>query len=830
MKNWTQAAETAFAHWARWMIRGRWVVLALSTLLFGLALTQLPKLQMDTSTEGFFHEDDPALINYEAFKAQFGSDKAIVLMIRPTEVFDLQTLQTLTALHADLERELPYLDEVISLVNITSVRGEADELIVEDLLEVIPQTPEELALLKERVLSNPLYRDQIISEDGRLTAMVIRPNALIPDEPLNAAPDDLLSFESGAETPIEDSDLLSFETTPASETEDLLAFDEGSSTETGYHSMNLKEEGEFMNVVRTITDRYRAENFQLYLGGMMVMESTIMGSMVQNMPRFTITALILIMVLLGVVFRRISGVILPLLTVVVALLSTVGLMAWLGIPFTIFSQILPSFLLAVGIGYSVHLLTIFFQQLQQGDPPEEALVESLRHSGLAILITSLTTAGGLLSFAGAGLAPIGDLGTFGAIGVLIAVAFTLGPLPALLAVLPIQPRKLLQASAETDSWLVRTALYSIRHPRTILLVSLVALIVSLLSALKLNFDHNPIAWMPPGHDLRVSNEAINAEMKGASVAEIVVRANSENALKTPEWMNALEQFNRAAEATVVGPLAVGKSTSMADTLKQIHRALNEDREEFYSIPADPELIAQELLLFENSGGDDLERQVNPLFTTARITVKMPWVNANVYSPVLQDLRNTAKEVFGPLGEFRITGMVVLLAETVVLMIESMLQSYLIAGVVITILMILVLGSLRQGLLSMVPNFLPIVLGLGVMHAVGLPLDAMSILVGSIALGLAVDDTIHFFHHFQRYYRETGNPEEAVRRTMNTTGKAMLFTSVVLSIGFFTYILSEMNNLFSFGLITGLTILFAFLADLLVAPALMGLLYHKRSLS
>jgi predicted RND superfamily exporter protein len=138
-----------------------------------------------------------------------------------------------------------------------------------------------------------------------------------------------------------------------------------------------------------------------------------------------------------------------------------------------------------------------------------------------------------------------------------------------------------------------------------------------------------------------------------------------------------------------------------------------------------------------------------------------------------------------------------------------------------------LGRLRLGLISMIPNFLPIVLGLGVMHWVGLPLDLMSILVGSIALGLAVDDTIHFFHNFQRYLQETGNPEEAVRRTLNTTGRAMLFTSVVLSIGFFSYTISEMNNLFSFGLITGLTILFAFLADLLVAPALMGLLHPKK---
>ncbi|MDG2199180.1 MAG: efflux RND transporter permease subunit [SAR324 cluster bacterium] len=157
----------------------------------------------------------------------------------------------------------------------------------------------------------------------------------------------------------------------------------------------------------------------------------------------------------------------------------------------------------------------------------------------------------------------------------------------------------------------------------------------------------------------------------------------------------------------------------------------------------------------------------------------------------------------------------------------MLQSYLIAGLVITLLMILVLGWLQLGLISIIPNFLPIVLGLGVTHWVELPLDLRSILVGSIALGLAVDDTIHFFHNFQRYLQKTGNPEEAVLRTLNTTGRTLLFTSVVLSIGFFSYTISEMNNLFSFGLITGLTILFAFLADLVVEPALMSLLHSKK---
>ncbi len=827
MRKWLNLAELGFERWGRWVTRRPWWTLGVFMLLFMALLTQLPKLQLDTSTEGFFRQDDPVLIEYERFKERFGSDKAVVLMIRPDDVFSPETLKALTSLHRELEKELPYLDEVVSLVNVTSVRGEAEKLIVEDLLKDSPETSEARQELRARVLSNPIYRDQLISEDGRLTAMVIRPTVMVLDELELASQAELLDFATNDQSVTED--LTDFdENSPSATADALLDFDEEPQQATNAHELTLEEESRLMAVLKSITGRYQSENFQIYLGGMIVMETTILASMLENMPRFTITALILIAVLLALVFRRISGVILPLLTVVIALLSTVGLMAATGTPFTIISQILPSFLLAVSIGYSVHLLTIFYQQLQIGNSRQESIVEALGHSGLAVLITSLTTAGGLVSFAGVGLAPVGDLGRFGAIGVLIAVLFTLAPLPALLTILPIQANQKSEASkTQQDSLMVHLGVFSLYNPWKVLMVSGAVLGVSFFSALQLEFDHNPIAWMPEGHDLRVSNEAINTEMKGASVAEVVVRTSEENALKSWEWMNALDQFNREAEATKVGALAVGKSTSMADTLKQIHQALNENRADFYTIPKDPELIAQELLLFENSGGDDLERQVNPLYTTARITVKMPWLNANQYAPVLQELRNKGTQIFGGLGEFHLTGMVVLLAETMVLMIDSMLQSYLVAGLVITLLMILVLGRLRLGLISMIPNFLPIVLGLGVMHWVGLPLDLMSILVGSIALGLAVDDTIHFFHNFQRYFQETGDPEEAVRRTLNTTGRAMLFTSIVLSIGFFSYTISEMNNLFSFGLITGLTILFAFLADLLVAPALMGLLHPKK---
>jgi predicted RND superfamily exporter protein len=134
-----------------------------------------------------------------------------------------------------------------------------------------------------------------------------------------------------------------------------------------------------------------------------------------------------------------------------------------------------------------------------------------------------------------------------------------------------------------------------------------------------------------------------------------------------------------------------------------------------------------------------------------------------------------------------------------------------------------LGSVRRGLVSMIPNLTPIVLTLGVMHLLSIPMDAFTLLIGATALGLAVDDTIHFMHNFGRYYEETQDVRHAVHETLHTTGRAMLFTTVILTTGFFMYTISVMENLFNFGFLTGIAIMLAFFADTILAPAIMLLM-------
>jgi predicted RND superfamily exporter protein len=239
------------------------------------------------------------------------------------------------------------------------------------------------------------------------------------------------------------------------------------------------------------------------------------------------------------------------------------------------------------------------------------------------------------------------------------------------------------------------------------------------------------------------------------------------------------------------------------------------------------LVAQELLLFENTGADDLEDVVDSQFQLARFTLKVPYADPTRYPEFIDKVESEFHGVFGDEVAVTTTGFMGMMGQTVKQVIVGMARSYALALAIITPLMILLLGSLRGGLVSMVPNLTPIMVTLGLMGWVGITIDMFTMMIGSIAIGLAVDDTIHFIHGFRRDFERLGDARAAVRETLETTGRALLVTSVVLASGFAIFMLSDMQNLFFFGLLTSFTIIDAFLIDILITPALMVLLPANR---
>jgi len=788
-------------------------VLLLLLLSFVAMASGLPKIAIDTSTEGFLHDDDPVLLEYNDFRAQFGRDEMVQLTIVSEDIFSQPFMSRLKQLHHQLEMEVPHLNEITSLVNARKTVGDEGSLIVEDLLERWPVTPQQWQAVKSEAMANPLYTNLLLSEDGNITTIAIKTDAYstgeIVDDPLA-----LLDDASG------------FDDTLSSDSAHRLQ-----SVERAF--LTDAENSELVRKIKQIVADYHQDDFQIYLAGSPVVTETLKSAMTTSMGRFVIMALTTIALILYLMFRRISGVIMPLLTVLMTVLSTVGLMSHLGIAIKLPTQILPSFLLAVGVGASVHLLAIFYQRLQHNQSlglPEgdsgEAISYASGHSGLPILMTSLTTAAGLASFSGSDVAPVSELGIFAAVGVMISFVYTLTLTPALMALFKVSAQK---NSKTQKSNTVHSALdpvldwvthFSIQNSGKIIITSLLLLSISLVLALQARFSHEPFTWLPKDDPARIATDFVNDHMKGASSAELIVDTGKENGLYEPAVMAGLDKLGKDVEQIATEQLYVGKSQSPADLLKEIHKALNENRDSFYTIPDNRELIAQEFLLFENSGSDDLEELVDNQFQKARFTAKMPWVDSIYYGDFVADLHERFSAVLGTGVTITVTGMAVLLGQTVMAAIYSMAEGYILAGVIITVMMILLIGNVRLGLLSMIPNLAPIVVTLGLMGLFDLPLDLFTMLIGSIAIGLAVDDTIHFMHNYRRYYRKYGDLERAIKATLHTSGRAMLVTTIVLSSGFFLYIFSSLNNLFNFGILTGLTIILALISLFFLAPALL----------
>jgi predicted RND superfamily exporter protein len=818
MQNWKKTVDHSMERWGYQVVRFRWLIIALSLVVIGGFASQMRHLYFDASNEAFFNSDDPVLVNYNAFRDQFGRDDLILVGIDTPEVFDAAFLTKLQAMQDDLEREVPHIREVNSLLTVRSTRGAEDELIVGDLIEEIPQDAAQMAALKEYVLNSPTYPNWVISPDGTLTTITLELNPYVLPETQG---DDLLGGFDDA----------------AAADELIGGFDDAAAPAEAapMQAVSSVEENEAILATRAVMERYESEGFRTFISGGPVYGSSIQASMQANLPKFSGISMGIMVVLLLVLFRRVSGVLLPMMLVVLSMFVTLGFMGAFGRPFTVINQILPSFILAVGVADAVHLLTLFYRYRVAGQSKAEAIAHALGHSGLAIVMTSFTTAGGLWSFANAASAPIADLGIYGGLGVLAAMVLSLTLLPAVLAILPGNQQPLfgrktkeLEAHAPSvaDRFLASCGQIAIQRPKQVMLVCGGLIAVMLLGAAQLRPSNWPLHWFPEDAEFRQHTEVIDTRMGGSSNIEVLLDTGVAGGLYEPDFMNRLEQLNTVATEELRFPNGevVGKAQSVLDVLKESNRALNENREEFYAVPQSRDLIAQEMFLFSNSGSDDLEKLTDVSFSKARLSLYIPNLDG-VDSIVFTDqLEAQIQSIFGNTVDYSITGIAQLWAGTMTNVLNSMRDSYIIALVLITVLMIVFLGNWKIGLLSMIPNLTPILITLGLMGYLDLPLDPFTILIGSIGIGLVVDDTVHFLSVFQRYYDRYSDAPRAIQETLATTGRALLFTTLILVSGFASYTVADFVNIFAFGMLLVVCIGTALLLDVLVAPALMMLVY------
>lgn len=802
MKDIRKNIETLFERLTRFFYRHRIKTLVLMTLFIGFTGSFCRDLTVDTATEAMLHKQDPSLLKYNAFRDQFGRSELVAIMVEAPDIFNRQFLTKLKALHQDLEAHLPYLKKVTSLINIRDTYGKGDVLYVDKLLENPDQA--DLDVIKARALSNPFYENYILSADKKSTALVIETVSTVVDTKQGAAaPSDEFS-DFGEET--------------------------SASSRTTSHYITAHEKAQVNDAVFKVIANYQSDDFKITYSGGSVVVDVFNEATGHDTTRLVKIMMVVILVFLYLMFRRVSGMILPILIVGSATITTLGLMGLTGTPISIMTNILPGFLVAVCIADAVHVLAIFYRRFQNGYSKEEAICYSMGHSGLAILMTSLTTAAGLLSFSIAEIATIAELGCFAAAGVMMGFVYTIILLPAMIAVIPVvrKPEDHTgKASVRMDKFLLFFSNVSTGHPRKIIAVCLVLFCVSVYYIFQLQFSSLILTYFPKNHPVKLDLQHMENHMGGSITFEVVVDTKKENGIQDPDILKKIDRLIPEITAIRNDKIFVGQVISINNILKETNQALHNNDPAAYVIPEDAKTVAQELLLFENSGSEDLERITDSMFSKTRITIKTKWADSVDYEVFVNNLYAMFRGAIGDKADITVTGLAALLARTIPAALYSMAESYVIALIVITILMIMLVGDLKLGFISMCPNLLPLFMVFGLMSMLGIKLDINTLFIGSLAIGLVVDDTIHFMYNYRKYFNLSGDPRKAIRETFLGTGRALLITTIVLTMNFFVLLFSTLNHSIKFGFFTGVAIIFALLADFFLSPALLFLISGKK---
>ncbi|MBI3896798.1 MAG: MMPL family transporter [Gammaproteobacteria bacterium] len=769
--------------------------------ILAVPIASLSKITVDGSIEGFFKPDDPEMVLYNNFKRQFGQDGEIIVNVHSENVFTPEFLTKLIRFHKDIVGKVPHVEDITSLYNARRVHGNADgEFSVNDLLYTMPKDAAAMAELRRYVLTHPVYKNLLVSEDGKHTNISIKPSRYQP-------------------RPVTD---------PESQ---FVAGDQFTQSLGSSHEF-LKPQAlmEMSKALVALARQYDTPDFRIHVSGSPVVSTTIVGQMAADMPQYTRLSLLAIAVLLLVFTRRFTFLVVPGLIVVVTLLATFGAMAAAGVSIKPPTQVLLSVIIVSGICSTMHLLTTFFNSLDEGKSKHEALHHAISDCSVAIIFTNLTTVAGMISFGSSRLAPIAELGVFGSLSVLIIMVLSFTLVPVILRLFRLRSHGG-NLTTGLDRWidtqLMTLGLFSARHAKAVMILTAALFIPLFILATQVKFAHNALTWLPADHPARVDTQYIDAAMKGTVNLEMLIDTGKENGLKNVELLKRIDQTASDILALPAQPVAVGKTLAITDLLKEINSALHDGTKQEYRLPS-ADGIGGALFLFESSGSDDMSDFTDPDYSKARLTVRVSWMDAAYYTSLMESIKKIADERIGDMAKVELTGIMALLSRTSVEMLNSMRDSYIGSFVMIALMMMVVLGGIKLGLLSMIPNQLPVVAAMGVMALLSIPMDTFTILIGSIALGLYVDDTVHLFATFRQLRERNISFEDALARTIGLTGRPIVITALVIALGFLFYCMSSMNNIRNFGILMATTTMVALFLDLVLSPALLAISEKRKN--
>ncbi|MGD8714956.1 MAG: MMPL family transporter [Desulfobacterales bacterium] len=802
MYDYKSKIEKGFQYLGIRVIRHRWAILLMTVVVVGLAGTQLPKLSIATSVESMFTRHDQVLNDYQSFRNQFGRDEKIVLLISSSDIFSLEFLTTLKQFHEDLENSVPLLKEVSSLANAAYIEPDDNGVRVGGFLDNLPWTEEEAQQYRQRGHSYPGFQNLYFTPDGKHAIVVIKTQAV---SALSADGLRLRGYARGVHGA------------------------EAHHPPGEQQSISQVENIAVIGIVEAVIKEYQAPDFSIAFSGTPVYQYHVEPMVRSNMKKMCIAILIVAVVFMPFVFGRGSGAYLPQVTAILGLMVALGLMALLSVRLSLTSSMLPSILLSIGLTAPIHFLVVYYKYQKQVGK-FRGIISTMKHSGLPITMTSFTTVAGMLSFTFSDIAPIANLMNFTIIGVLAILVFTLFTLPAFLSILQvIAGVKKGEATYEASIFnrtLLALGRLGVTRPYPVLSLFLVGTLAMGFSISQLHFSHNQLHYFTEDSDFMRQVRLIEAQTGGFRALEVMIDTQRERGIIDHSLLQAIGQLDTHLRSAtdLHGRAYIGRTRSLVDFIKEIScEAMGRDQSPC-SIPKDEPSLAEQFDHINRIAPETLRKYTDADLRIGRLTAMMYWRDAAHDVDFIARVREYAATLFDDGVKVAVTGVVSINSDIINAMMTSLAIGYSVGFLLITALMILAVGDVRLGLLSMIPNLLPFIIALGIMGYLDIPLNTYNLIGGSIAIGIAVDDTIHFFHNFRRYYLKSGDINFAVSETLGSAGRAMLATTLILVASFWMRLFSDLKVVADFGLVVGIALLVAFLADVLLAPALLRIFY------
>ena len=750
----------------------RWLTILLSVLaMLALAAGARYIVEVDVDVRNHFGNDDPHIVALEQLEVTYALSDAALVAVAPRNgtIFTREALAAIEELTGQLWRT-PYVTRVDSIANYSHSEGFEDELVVDPLIDdAISLSDDDMERIRTIALATEEVAGRFVSRDGRVAGLVV--SVALPED----------------------------------------------------RQLGKQEVTDFLYATAAAA-RESHSNIDYHLTGELVLNRAMRDAIDDEMGVLAPIALGTMLLVAVLLLRSIWGTVAIVVMLVAVVLSVLGFTGWTGMKLFGESGAALFVLMAVTVAHSVHVIEGMVAGLRRGMDRRQAAVHSLEVNTWPVFLTSLTTAIGFLSLNFADMPPFRVMGNMVAFGALCAFVYSVTLLPAFLSVVPMRAPPVRAGRLDFFDSLGR---FVVSHRGTLLWSGGVVIVVLIAGISRIELKENWLELLDDSYEFRRSTDFISENFTGVESYEYSLDSGREGGVTDVGYLRQVDAF---AEWYRAQP-EVAHVFAITDVLKRLNKNLHGDDPDFHVIPNDSDLAAQYLLLYEFSL--PVGRDLNNLIDVERSATRMTVVLKSLSTKEKIALDNRAQAWFrhnAPGLETGATGVAVVGAGSIQRNIEGMLLGTTVAMAIVSLLLLFVFRSVRLGLISLIPNFVPAAMAMGLWgYAVGEVGVAASV-VTAIAFGIIVDDTIHFMTKYVGARRSGLLPSESVQSAFRTVGKALLVTTVVFGLGFMVFGASGMSTNQALGLLVGMTVIMALLADFLFLPPLLMALDGTRETS